>query len=132
MYRDSELENIQKSLDIFIEGIRTLDYEKISEIFFEKAISSGVMKDTINFVYRDHWKDMADRLIAEGKEIESERANYSIRSANIIGNAASVIIDLTFGTKEKVEERYIDFYHMLKVDGKWRIVNKIFPTNIEK
>lgn len=132
MYRNPEIENIQKSLDIFIEGLRTLDYEKISDVFFEEAISCGVKNEKINFVYRDHWKEMADQLLAKGEKLESERADYSIRSVNIINNAASVIIDLTFGSKDKIEERYIDFYHMLKVDGKWRIVNKIFPTDVKK
>ncbi|MFX0142341.1 MAG: nuclear transport factor 2 family protein, partial [Candidatus Hodarchaeota archaeon] len=69
---------------------------------------------------------------AKGEDLESSTANYNIKSLNIIGNAASVIIDLTFGTGEKITERYIDFYHMLKVENKWFIVNKIFPTNIQR
>ncbi|NHJ38411.1 MAG: nuclear transport factor 2 family protein [Asgard group archaeon] len=128
---DSEIKNIQKSLDIFLEGLRTLDYDKISEIFFEKAISSGVRGKEISFVYRDHWKEMREKRLAEGKDVVSEKMNYSMRTLNIVGNAASVIIDLTFGTKETITEKYVDFYHMLKVKDKWLIVNKIFPTNIK-
>jgi hypothetical protein len=128
---ESEVKNIQKSLDIFLEGLRILDYEKISEIFYEKGISCGVAKEGVNHVYRDHWKEMREQLLAQGKEVESERMNYQIRSVNIVGNAASVIIDLTFGTKDEITERYVDFYHMLKVKEKWLIVNKIFPTNIK-
>lgn len=127
-----EVENIQKSLDIFVDGLRSLDYDKISEIFFEKALSCGSVKGDIHHVYRDHWKEMAEQARAQGEDLESSTANYNIKSLNIIGNAASVIIDLTFGTGEKITERYIDFYHMLKVENKWCIVNKIYPTNIQR
>jgi hypothetical protein len=116
---DSEINSINKSLDIFVEGLQLLDYKKISEVFHEKAISPGVSKDEIKSVYRDHWKELAEQLKAEGKPLESAQGYYKIRSLNIVRNAASVIIDLAFGDENKITERYIDFYHMLKVDEKW-------------
>ncbi len=130
--KTSEVENIQKSLDIFVEGLRLLDYNKISEIFFEKALSCGSVKGVVQYVYRDHWKEMAKQAKAKGEDFESSTASYTIESLNIIGNAASVIINLTFRTENKITEKYIDFYHMLKVEDKWYIVNKIFPTNIQR
>lgn len=130
--RDSEVENIQKSLDIFVEGLRILDYDKISAVFFEKGISCGAGKEEIMHVYRDHWKEMREQAEAAGKEYISATGNYTIRSLTIVGNAASVVIDLTFGTEDEITERYVDFYHMLKVKDRWVIVNKIFPTNIER
>ena len=130
--RDSEVENIQKSLDIFVEGLRILDYDKISAVFFEKGISCGAGKEEIMHVYRDHWKEMREQAEAAGKEYISATANYTIRSLTVVGNAASVVIDLTFGTEDEITERYVDFYHMLKVKDRWVIVNKIFPTNIER
>ena len=130
--KTSEVENIQKSLDIFIDGLRLLDYNKISEIFFEKALSCGSVKGNVQYVYRDHWKEMAEEAKAKGEDLESSTANYTIKALNIVGNAASVIIDLTFGTEDKITERYIDFYHMLMVKDRWYIVNKIFPTNIQR
>ena len=70
-------------------------------------------------------------MLLMGEDIVSEVMNYKVKSIEIVGNAASVIIDLEFGTKEKITERYIDFYHMLKVKDKWMITSKIFPTNIK-
>ncbi|MHA2232994.1 MAG: hypothetical protein ACXAB4_10920, partial [Candidatus Hodarchaeales archaeon] len=68
----SEVENIQKSLDTFVEGIRLLDYELISEIFFDKGLSCCSSKDEITYVGRDHWKEMAEQAIARGEETESK------------------------------------------------------------
>ena len=130
--RDSEVEKIQKSLDTFVEGLRILDYDKISAVFFEKGMSCGAGKEEIMHVYRDHWKEMREQAEAAGKDYISATATYTIRSLTIVGNAASVIIDLTFGTEDEITEQYIDFYHMVKVKDRWFIVNKIFPTNIER
>jgi len=130
--KTSEVVNIQKSLDKFVDGLRLLDYKKISEIFFEKGLSCASVKGNIQYVYRDHWKEMAKQAKAKGEDFESSTAHYAIKSLNIVGNAASVIIDLTFGTGDKITEKYIDFYHMLKVQDNWCIVNKIFPTNIQR
>ena len=129
--KDIEIENILKTIDTFVEGLRVMDYEMISEVFFEHAISCGTAKGEVKYVYRNHWKEMREKMIELGKELISEKADYSIRSVNIVGNAASVIMDLTFGTKEKITEKYVEFYHLLKVKNKWLIVNKIFPTNPE-
>ncbi|MHA1443110.1 MAG: hypothetical protein ACTSPK_14805 [Candidatus Heimdallarchaeota archaeon] len=92
----SELEkkNLVKSLEIFLEGLRVLDFEKISEIFFEKGLSCGVAKDEIKHTWRNHWKDMRERMLLMGEDIVSEVMSYNIRSMEIIGNAASVIVDL--------------------------------------
>ncbi|MFX1284203.1 MAG: nuclear transport factor 2 family protein [Promethearchaeota archaeon] len=128
----SEVENIQKSLNKFVEGLRLLDYDKISEIFFEKGLSCGSVKGEVQYVYRDHWKEMAEKAQAEGEDFESSTANYTIKALNILGNAASVIIDFEFRIDNKITERYIDFFHMLKIRDKWLIINKIFPTDIER
>ncbi|NHJ33454.1 MAG: nuclear transport factor 2 family protein [Asgard group archaeon] len=130
--KESEITGIMKSLDVFVEGLRLLNYEMISEIFYEKAISSGVMNGKIKHVYREHWREMAEQYIAEGKPLENAQAHYVIKSISIVGNAASVIVELAFGDEKEITDRYIDFYHMLKADGKWVIMNKIFPTNLQK
>ena len=129
--RNSEVEKIIKTVEIFVEGLRVLDYDLISESFFKDGISCGSFKGKIHHVRREHWKEMREQRLERGEEIISEKASYSIRSINIVGNAASVIMDLTFGTKEKITERYVEFYHLVKVEKKWIIVSKVFPTNPE-
>ncbi len=130
--KTSEVENIQKSLDTFVDGLRLIDYNKISKIFFEKALSCSSVKGKVQYVYRNHWEEMAGQAKGKEEDFESSTAKYTIKSLNIVGNAASVIIDLTFGIGDKITERYVDFYHMLKVEDGWCIVNKIFPTNIQR
>ncbi len=125
---NTEEERIRESLSIFIEGLRTLDYDKISEIFYEDGLSIGLMNGKISRAARDHWKDMRDKMVKAGKNPVDEWARFEIRSLEIIHNAATVIVDMWFGDGDVTKEKYVDFFHMLKVDDKWRIVNKIYPT----
>jgi hypothetical protein len=133
----SEEEEIRKTLETFLDGLRSLDYDKISETFYGEGLSIGVSRDQgqISHVLRDHWRKMGERERAKGEDFSQATVHWKIRSLSIIGNAASVIIDLAFGTRsaagEKITERYIDFYHLLKTNEKWIIVNKIYPTNID-
>lgn len=125
-----EEDNIRESLSIFIEGLRTLDYDKISEIFYEDGLSIGLRHGDITWVKRDHWKDMREQMIKDGKNPVDEWARFEIRSLEIENNAASVIVDMQFGDGEVTKEKYVDFFHMLKVNDKWRIVNKIYPSPV--
>ncbi|MFX0061693.1 MAG: nuclear transport factor 2 family protein [Candidatus Hermodarchaeota archaeon] len=127
----SEELNIRKTLDLFIEGLRTLDYGTISEAFYEDGKSMCAPRGEIRFVLRDHWKEMADQARAKGKKFSNDTAYYEIRSLEIIGNAASIIIDVVIKRENEKTERFTDFYHMLKTKNKWVIVNKIFPTKID-
>ncbi len=113
------------------EGLRALDYDKISEIFFEDALSIGLRNGKITWVARDHWKDMRDQIIGAGKNPVDEWVRFEIRFLEIIHNAASVIVEMWFGDGKATKEKYVDFFHMLKVDDKWRIVSKIYPTQIQ-
>ena len=99
----SEEEEIRKTLATFFDGLRTLDYDKISETFYGEGLSIGVSRDQgqISHVLRDHWKAMGERERAKGDDFSNATAHWKIRSLNIIGNAASVIIDLAFGIKSE-------------------------------
>jgi hypothetical protein len=124
-----EEENIRKTLEIFVKGLGTLDYDKISQAFYKQGQSIGVTEGQIQYVLRDHWKDMGEQARAEGKDDSNATAQYEIKSLQVIGNAAAVIVDLAFGTEDEITERYTDFLHMLRVGEKWVIVNKIYPTS---
>ena len=121
-------DDIKRALEIFVEGLRTLDYDKISEVFYEDGMSIGLRNGKLSWVKRDHWRDMREQIIKAGKNPVDEWGRFKIRSLEIMGNAASVIVDLRFGDGDVTKEKYVDFFHMLKVGDKWRIVGKIYPS----
>jgi hypothetical protein len=121
-------DNIKRTLETFVDGLRTLNYDKISEVFYEDGLSIGLQNGEISWVARDHWREMREQIVKAGKNPVDEWGRFEIQSLEIVGNAASVIVNIQFGDGEVIKEKYVDFYHMLKVDDKWRIVNKIYPS----
>lgn len=55
----------------------------------------------------------------------SPDAKVSVARVDIVGNAASARVD----TDNISGYRFTDFFNLLKVDGKWTIVNKIYHTH---
>ncbi len=47
---------------------------------------------------------------------------YNISKIDVVGTVASVRIELDNGKGA----RFTDFFNMLKVDGKWQVMNKVF------
>ncbi|MFX1252191.1 MAG: nuclear transport factor 2 family protein [Promethearchaeota archaeon] len=127
---ENEEKAIKKTLDLFVDGMNTLDYDKISKTFYAEGQSIGAREGKIQHVLRDHWKEMGDKARAEGRDFSNDTAHYEIKSLKIFGNAASVIIDLAFGIGNEINERYVDFYHLLKIGEQWYVVNKIYSTSI--
>ncbi|RAI64873.1 nuclear transport factor 2 family protein [Pseudomonas fluorescens] len=64
--------------------------------------------------------------IIDGGEFKpSPQAQAAIVSVDIVGAAASARVD----TDNISGYRFTDFFHLLKVDGTWTIVSKIYHTN---
>jgi hypothetical protein len=55
----------------------------------------------------------------------SPEAKAAIARIDIVGNAASARVD----TDNISGYRFTDFFNLLKVDGKWTIVSKIYHTH---
>ena len=118
----SELDNIHEAIATFVEGLRTLDYDMISQIFHSDARSFGLREQKATFVERYHWKEMGDRDRKEGWTPDGNESYFEIQSVNISGHLATVVVQLGF-TDNPVD--YIDMYNMLKTSDGWIIVNKI-------
>ena len=107
----SEEEEIRKTLETFLDGLRSLDYDKISETFYVEGLSIGVSMDQgqISHVSRDHWREMSEKERARGEDFSHTTVHWKIRSLSIIGNTASVIIDLAFGTRSAARALFSGF-----------------------
>lgn len=56
----------------------------------------------------------------------SSEAKSAIVSVDIVGNAASARID----TNDISGFCFTDFFTLLKVEGKWSVINKIYHTHV--
>ena len=56
----------------------------------------------------------------------SPEAKSAIIRVDIVGSAASARVD----TDDLSGYRFTDFFHLLKIEGKWTIVSKIFYSHV--
>ncbi len=115
---DGEEEAIRKAvIHLYVKGLQTRDFSLIREICIDEARLYGVRNDSnININTLDKWEKRFDPNNPPFKSLD-----YKIKKIDWEGNAAQVKILFTIDEKREVH----DFLNLLKVKGKWRIINII-------
>lgn len=104
-------------LNDYFDGLYAGDVNKLRAIFGEDAVlkGNGYRKT------RDEWLEaVANRPIPRD---EGMAFNFNIQSLEIVGDQAMARVDAPLPAAH-----FIDFLGLLKEDGRWRIVNKMFTT----
>ena len=111
----ADYEAIITLLNSYFEGLYTADVETLQQIFHADAWLKGN-----NYrKSRDEWLDaVANRPVPSA---EGMAYDFNIISLEIIGDQAMAKVDAPLLTAH-----FIDFLGLLKEDGNWKIVNKMF------
>jgi len=97
----------------------TGDVERLRRAFHPSA--------RLQFVRDDQYSEWNGQDFVNGRKPgKKSDCQYRVLSIDCAGSAAMAKVELDFGSK-----RYIDYLSMLKIDGRWWIVNKIFHTERE-
>ncbi len=111
----SDKELIKETLSFYMDGGTNGDFETLKKAFHENA--------TMKFIRNGEYK--AVKVIPYFKEgmKNAKKQNRKTRITNIdvTGHAANARIELIYGSSV-----YVDYMNLLKIEGKWQIVGKIF------
>ena len=102
-------------LNCYFDGLYTGDVRKLRGIFHEDAVlkGNGYRKSL------DEWLEaVANRPIPRN---EGMPFNFNVLSLEVVGDQAMAKVDSPL-----LAAHFIDFLALLKEDGQWRIVNKLF------
>lgn len=115
---DSQLDEFQavaQCLQWYFEGLFEADVEKLRSIFHAQATlqAPGIRRT------RDQWLE----LVANRPVPKAIGADWSFKvlSIEIVNNEAMAKVECPL-----FEYLYIDFLSMLKEEGRWQIVNKMY------
>ncbi len=111
-----EIDAIREVLEHYVGGARTGRGEAMKPVFHEDAsiygyVGPDLFGGPIQGLY--DWND------ANGP---AEDLELRITSIDIVGTAASVRLDMDNWTGH----RFTDFFNLVKIDGVWKIVSKVF------
>ena len=115
-YND-DYQAIHAILQDYFDGLYEGDVKKLRGVFHEDAW----LKASDYRKSRDEWLDaVASRQVPKD---EGMQYKFNIMSLEIIGDQAMVKADVPL-----LAAHFIDFLGLLKEDGEWKIVNKMFTT----
>src|SRR6185369_12563693 len=115
---------VRETVNHYLNGLKFNDVESLKRAFYPEAKLFFVKRDQqLGQLTQEQWyKGFA---ASAGKE---EKGTLRITAVDITGNAASVKVEENYETS-----KYTDYLSLLKLDGGWRIVNKIYVAEpIEK
>lgn len=123
MNNHAETKAVKAVIENYMNGTYQADIEKLKGVFHEKAAMNGYLGP--DCLLADPSGFIAD--IAGSPSMASNNDPYQaeIESIRIEGNVASVIVS---ETGFRGEGTLVDFFHLIKIDGQWYIISKLFTT----
>lgn len=110
-------------LNLYNDGGKQADSSIMKPAFFEQATIFGL--DTEGKLDGGPIQNLFDTIDSD-IFYSSPEAKSAIVSLDIVGNAASARID----TNDISGFCFTDFFTLLKVEGKWSVINKIYHTHV--
>ncbi len=114
--QQTNLQLVETTLNYYLTGLVNNDAKTLTKAFHPTA--------TMKWVGENYTEVNAIEGLTEGMNgVRHKNVKTRVVSIDIAGNAASAQLEIQFPTFT-----YIDFMHVLKVNGLWKIVSKIFST----
>lgn len=116
-----ECNAIREVLSKYNEGCAKADSSILKSSFDEQATIFGLDSEGNRIGGHIQW--MYDAL--DNNLQPSPNAQAAVARIEIVGNAASARVD----TDDLVGARFTDFFNLLKIEGKWTVMSKVYHTH---
>ena len=121
-----EFDAIKKAIDVYFEGIKSLDYNQIYKVFHKEAnLMTTDAKGELVTNESSIWKDICLNTKKNIKDLNEYKVAASIENIDLVQDTASVRVKMRMETPGRISD-FNDYYHMLKIDGNWMIVAKTY------
>jgi ketosteroid isomerase-like protein len=114
---------VRQVVESYLHGLKHNDVESLKKAFWPDAKLFFVKRDgQLGQLTQAQWYE--GFAASAGKE---EQGDLRITTLDITGNAASVKVE-----EDYPNSKYIDYLSLLKFNGQWKIVNKIYTSERKK
>ena len=118
----NDLQEIERVVQAYLDGLYEGDADKIASVFHPTSALTGTTDGKIVITPRDQWL-AAVRTRPAPKAQGLERGDH-VLVVDLLGPATAFV-----KVKCQIPPRYFtDLLSLLKVDGRWQIVQKVFQT----
>ncbi len=117
--QESDYAQIEKTVSYYLDGGTNNDYETLKKAFHKNATMKYIAKGTYKEV---NALEFFKRVIKPGPK---SNRKTKIAYINVTGDVASAKLEIEYATFS-----FIDYMNLLKIDGEWKVVSKIFYRKV--
>jgi hypothetical protein len=114
----SEEQAIRAVIHLYVDGMAFANEPALKKAFHSQAAIIGNYQGAVEWMSRD---EFIATILAETPAAPGSQPLMEIEMIEITGDAASVRVVDEFG-----DMRFSDYLSLLKIDGRWTIVNKLY------
>ena len=118
-----EVEQVREVIQRYITGTYQADVEMLAGVFHPQAHMTGYLGD--NLLLGTPEPFLQDMGSAPSMASQKDAYQAEIESIRIEGNVAAVVVS---ETGFRGSATLVDFFHLIKTDGEWKIISKLFTT----
>lgn len=117
--QESDYQLVAQTVNYYLDGGTNNDYETLKKAFHETA--------TMKYITKEGYKEVNALEFFSGMDASKPKQDRKTRIADITisGHAANARLEIDYPTFT-----FIDYMNLLKIDGEWKIVNKIFYRKV--
>ncbi|GHT79285.1 hypothetical protein FACS1894130_07560 [Spirochaetia bacterium] len=123
MNNHKEMTAVMNVISDYKKGTYQADIPTLKGVFHEKAVMNGYLGPDL--VLADPSAFVGDIGSAPSMASKKDPYQAEVESVYIEGNVASVVLSETGFRGNGV---LVDFFHLIKINGKWQIISKLFTT----
>lgn len=117
--QESDYQLVEQTLNYYLEGGSDNDFQTLKKAFHDTA--------TMKYITEEGYKEVNALEFFSGiKPGARQNRENRIADITISGHAANARLEI-----EYPDFTFIDYMNLLKVDGEWKIVSKIFYKKVD-
>ena len=114
----SERQAVETTVHLYVEGMTFANEAALRKAFHPQCAIIGHYENAVEWLTRD---EFIAAIVAEGAAPPDTQPFMDIESIDVEGDAASAKVTDNFAGM-----RFTDYLSLLKIDGRWTIVNKLY------
>ena len=114
----SDQQAVEAVVHLYVEGMTFANEAALRKAFHPRSAIIGHYQNAVEWLTRE---EFIAAIVAEGAAPPGTQPYMDIALVDIAGDAATVKV-----TDDFAGMRFTDYLSMLKVDGRWTIVNKLY------
>jgi hypothetical protein len=117
---------IEAVIRTYFDGLYEGDADKLAQAFHPTSVLTSEQDGTLQVLPYDKWLDLV-------RSRPSPKAKSLARADEIVSIDQSSPTSAFVKVKCQIPPRYFtDYLSLLKIDGRWQVVQKVFATRIEE